>query len=253
MNSLPLCLASQEPRFHYPDVTSYVDYPISESELFLDDWFDPASSRDAPLPARSWDAHSSLSRRLLGHTISSDSFLIESARVASASVTVIGLQFPFLAFCKQVISRRNLLIEIASHLNFSIDDISHGYTIPDSVSTSQASAFQGFARYYASVLSLLDIYNTIDNHCPVQQAMMSDWRKHVSEFPQSRIRSMFGITKDEAFQDEATIVLLKVQELSRRGRMIQRLKNALTEAHNNGFYIVFDTLTLAPHSVSDFL
>src|SRR5207249_12214336 len=59
------------------------------------------------------------------------------------------------------------------------------------------------------------------------------------------IRDEYNYPKKKGIKDECSRLLEASTMKSRRGFAIQRLMNAMRQAHADGWFIVFDTLTLA--------
>src|SRR5262245_65782375 len=70
-------------------------------------------------------------------------------------------------------------------------------------------------------------------------------RKLAAERPLKDIRDEFNYPKKKGIKDECSRLLEASTMKSRRGFAIQRLMNAMRQAHADGWFIVFDTLTLA--------
>src|SRR5436305_15327570 len=66
-----------------------------------------------------------------------------------------------------------------------------------------------------------------------------------SERPLKDIRDEYNYPKKKGIKDECSRLLEASTMKSRRGFAIQRLMNAMRQAHADGWFIVFDTLTLA--------
>src|SRR5882724_9543514 len=61
----------------------------------------------------------------------------------------------------------------------------------------------------------------------------------------TNIRDEYNYPKKKGIKDECSRLLEASTMKSRRGFAIQRLMNAMRQAHADGWFIVFDTLTLA--------
>src|SRR5438477_13120763 len=70
-------------------------------------------------------------------------------------------------------------------------------------------------------------------------------RKLAAERPLKDSRDEYNYTKKKGIKDECSRLLEASTMNSRRGFAIQRLMNAMRQAHADGWFIVFDTLTLA--------
>src|SRR5207249_10321568 len=68
--------------------------------------------------------------------------------------------------------------------------------------------------------------------------------KLAAERPLKDIRDEYNYPKKKGIKDECSRLLEASTMKSRRGFAIQRLMNAMRQAHADGWFIVFDTLTL---------
>src|SRR5436305_463221 len=75
--------------------------------------------------------------------------------------------------------------------------------------------------------------------------MPSSARKKNAERPLKDIRDEYNYPKKKGIKDECSRLLEASPMNSRRGFAIQRLMNAMRQAHADGWFIVVDTLTLA--------
>src|SRR5437868_14176514 len=66
------------------------------------------------------------------------------------------------------------------------------------------------------------------------------------------IRDEYNYTKKKGIKDECSRLLEASTMKSRRGFAIQRLMNEMRQAHADGWFIVFDTLTLADDRLEAF-
>lgn len=110
------------------------------------------------------------------------------------------------------------------------------------------------------VLAQLDIYNTID-HTPsgclefdakYGESPSKVLRRYIKNNPARDVLERFGVPKRSSPMDEARAMLVRAQAGSRRSFMIQRIHNEMQLRHSQGWFVVFDTLTLAPDRLSDF-
>src|SRR5206468_12982816 len=69
-------------------------------------------------------------------------------------------------------------------------------------------------------------------------------RKLAAERPLKDIRDEYNYPKKKGIKDECSRLLEASTMKSRRGFAIQRLMNAMRQSHPDGWFIVFDTLTL---------
>src|SRR5699024_11763033 len=70
-------------------------------------------------------------------------------------------------------------------------------------------------------------------------------RKLSAERPLKDIRDEYNYPKKKGIKDDCARLLEDSTMKSRRGFAIQRLMNAMRQAHADGWFIVFDTLSLA--------
>src|SRR5438270_6329496 len=73
-----------------------------------------------------------------------------------------------------------------------------------------------------------------------------------AERPLKDIRDEYNYPKKKGIKDECSRLLEASTMKSRRGFAIQRLMNAMRQAHADGWFIVFDTLTLADDRLEAF-
>src|SRR5262249_41995963 len=78
------------------------------------------------------------------------------------------------------------------------------------------------------------------------------YRKLAAERPLKDIRDEYNYPKKKGIKDECSRLLEASTMKSRRGFAIQRLMNAMRQAHADGWFIVFDTLTLADDRLEAF-
>src|SRR5438093_663782 len=78
------------------------------------------------------------------------------------------------------------------------------------------------------------------------------FRKLAAERPLKDIRDEYNYPKKKGIKDECSRLLEASTMKSRRGFAIQRLMNAMRQAHADGWFIVFDTLTLADDRLEAF-
>lgn len=122
-------------------------------------------------------------------------------------------------------------------------------------------------RYFvADVIAQLDINNTIDNPIPTppdwanrvfmderyKETVVKTWQHYIQSTTIKAFRARHDIAKAPGIKDLASNMLVKGTYASRRTQYNQRLHNAIDLAHNNGWYLVFDTLTLAPDKINAF-
>lgn len=116
------------------------------------------------------------------------------------------------------------------------------------------------------VQAQLDIYNTIDtlphgcldfglkyrdkNGKPRSPSAVL--RSYMSGTPAKDLRAEYDLHTPASPLDEARALLIKAQAGSRRSYMLQRIHNQLQLAHRDGWFIIFDTLTLDPDRLRAF-
>src|SRR3546814_344641 len=111
-----------------------------------------------------------------------------------------------------------------------------------------------------NVLPRLDINKTIDHRNEGDQKRFLENEKTVKQFcrkltaerPLKDIREEYNYPKSKGINDECSRLLEACTMKSRRGFAIQRLMNAMRQAHADGWFIVFDTLTLADDRLEAF-
>src|SRR5205085_849929 len=104
-----------------------------------------------------------------------------------------------------------------------------------------------------NVLPQLDTNNTIDHRPEGDEKWFLEHEKTVTQFccklaaerRLKEIRDESHYPKKKGVKDECSRLLEASTMKSRRGFAIQRLMNAMRQAHADGWFIVFDTLTLA--------
>ncbi len=104
-----------------------------------------------------------------------------------------------------------------------------------------------------NVLPQLDINNTIDHRPEGDEKWFLENEKTVTQFcrklaaerPLKDIRDEYNYPKKIGIRDECSRLLEASTMKSRRGFAIQRLMNAMRQAHADGWFFFFDTLTLA--------
>src|SRR5699024_446108 len=111
-----------------------------------------------------------------------------------------------------------------------------------------------------NVLPQLDINNTIDHRPEGDEKWFLENEKTVTQFcrklaaerPLKDIRDEYNYPKKKGIKDESSRLLEASTMKSRRGFAIQRVMNAMRQAHADGWFIVFDTLTLADDRLEAF-
>src|SRR5258708_8469142 len=106
----------------------------------------------------------------------------------------------------------------------------------------------------------LDINNTIDDRPEADEKWFLEnentvtqfCRKLAAERPLKDIRDQYNYPKKKGIKDECSRLLEASTMKSRRGFAIQRLMNPMRQAHADGWFIVFDTLTWADDRLEAF-
>src|SRR5258708_5660607 len=106
----------------------------------------------------------------------------------------------------------------------------------------------------------LDIKNSINHRREGDEKWFLEKEKTVTQFcskqaaerPIKDIRDEYNYPKKKGIKDECSRLLEASTMKSRRGFAIQRLMNAMRQAHADGWFIVFDTLTLADDRLEAF-
>src|SRR5699024_6640637 len=104
-----------------------------------------------------------------------------------------------------------------------------------------------------NVLTQLDIHNTIDHRHEGDEKWLLENEKTITQFcrnlaaerPLKDIRDAYTNPNKKGIKDEYRRLLEASTMKSRRGFAIQCLMNAMRQAHADGWFIVFDSLTLA--------
>src|SRR5258707_684733 len=104
-----------------------------------------------------------------------------------------------------------------------------------------------------NVLRQLDINHTIDHRPEEDEKLVVENEKTVTQFcrklaaerPLKDIRDEYNYPKKKGIKDECSRLLEASTMKSRRGFAIQRLMNAILHANADGWFIFFDSLTLA--------
>src|SRR5205823_14443921 len=105
-----------------------------------------------------------------------------------------------------------------------------------------------FALFFFHAAATTDIYTlSLHDALPIlenEKTVTQFCRKLAAERPLKDIRDEYNYPKKKGIKDECSRLLEASTMKSRRGFAIQRLMNAMRQAHADGWFIVFDTLTL---------
>src|SRR5690606_41696639 len=85
-----------------------------------------------------------------------------------------------------------------------------------------------------------------------EKSVTQSCRNLAAERPLKDIRDEYNYPTKKGIKDECSRLLEACTMKSRRGFAIQRLMNAMRQAHADGWFIVFDTLTLADDRLEAF-
>src|SRR5579864_5541583 len=177
-------------------------------------------------------------------------------------------QSPMLRFHKQMDNRIKLLEEILffrmqgvefDNGDMYVDGHKAASDVRDEFVSVTEKLMDELAQCY-NVLPQLDINNTIDHRPEGDEKWFLENEKTVTQFcrklaaerPLKDIRDEYNYPKKKGIKDECSRLLEASTMKSRRGFAIQRLMNAMRQAHADGWFIVFDTLTLADDRLEAF-
>src|SRR6476646_3460503 len=194
---------------------------------------------------------------------------IEALKPAIEACVISTLsQSPMLGFHKQMDNRIKLLEEILSfrmqgvefdNVDMYVDGHKAASDVRDEFVSVTEKLLDELAQCY-NVLPQLDINNTID-HRPEgdekwflenETTVTQFCRKLAAERPLKAIRDEYNYPEKKGIKDECSRLLEASTMKSRRGFAIQRLMNAMRQAHADGWFLVFDTLTLADDRLEAF-
>src|SRR5271165_5969400 len=194
-----------------------------------------------------------------------DYFDFERIEALKPAIEACGIstlsQSPMLGFHKQMDNRIKLLEEILSFRmpgvafdngDMYVDGHKAASEVRDEFVYVTEKLMDALAQCY-NVLPQLDINNTIDHRPEGDEKWFLENEKTVTQFcrklaaerPLKDIRDEYNYPKKKGIKDECSRLLEASTMKSRRGFAIQRLMNAMRQAHADGWFIVFDTLTLA--------
>src|SRR5207245_2043383 len=175
------------------------------------------------------------------------------------SLTIIS-QYCLFGFLKKMDNRIKMLEVILffsmqgvafDNGNMYVDGHKAASDVRDEFVSVTAKLMDELAQCY-NVLPQLDINNTIDHRPEGDEKWFLENEKTVTQFcrklaaerPLKDIRDEYNYPKKKGIKDECSRLLEASTMKSRRGFAIQRLMNAMRQAHADGWFIVFDTLTL---------
>src|SRR5882724_12530818 len=155
-------------------------------------------------------------------------------------------QSPMLGFHKQMDNRIKLLEEILSFRMQGVEFANgHMYVDAHKAASDVRDEFVSLTEKFMdelaqcyNVLPQLDINNTIDHRPEGDEKWFLENEKTVTQFCRK-------LAAERRLKDKCSRLLEASTMKSRRGFAIQRLMNAMRQAHADGWFIVFDTLTLA--------
>src|SRR5437773_817291 len=202
-----------------------------------------------------------------------DYFDFERIEALKPAIEACGIstlsQSPMLGFHKQMDNRIKLLEEILSFRmqgvefdngDMYVDGHKAASDVRDEFVSVTEKLMDELAQCY-NVLPQLDINNTIDHRPEGDEKWFLENEKTVTQFcrklaaerPLKDIRDEYNYPKKKGIKDECSRLLEASTMKSRRGFAIQRLMNAMRQAHADGWFIVFDTLTLADDRLEAFM
>src|SRR5216683_578074 len=194
-----------------------------------------------------------------------DYFDFERIEALKPAIEACGIstlsQSPMLGFHKQMDNRIKLLEEILSFRmqgvefdngDMYVDGHKAASDVRDEFVSVTEKLMDELAQCY-NVLPQLDINNTIDHRPEGDEKWFLENEKTVTQFcrklaaerPLKDIRDEYNYPKKKGIKDECSRLLEASTMKSSRGFAIQRLMNAMRQAHADGWFIVFDTHTLA--------
>ena len=146
-------------------------------------------------------------------------------------------RLPYVQMYKQSLKRYSLLSEIRSY-----------HDAMGSFTPEMQLIYRKHSEFVSFVVASLDINNTADH----RTNLVADWAKYIKLNPENTLRSELRYEKPPRFDDMATQTLKRAQMKSRAAYQKQRIQNEIAWAHENGWYMVFDTLTLADWHLNKF-
>src|SRR5882724_10946234 len=186
-----------------------------------------------------------------------DYFDFERIEALKPAIEACGIstlsQSPMLGFHKQMDNRIKLLEEILSFRmqgvafdngDMYVDGHKAASDVRDEFVSVTEKLMDELAQCY-NVLPQLDINNTIDHRPEGDEKWFLENEKTVTQFCRK-------LAAERPIKDECSRLLEASTMKSRRGFAIQRLMNAMRQAHADGWFIVFDTLTLADDRLEAF-
>src|SRR5712675_219400 len=201
-----------------------------------------------------------------------DYFDFERIEALKPAIEACGIstlsQSPMLGFHKQMDNRIKLLEEILSFRmqgvefdngDMYVDGHKAASDVSDEFVYVTEKLMDELTQCY-NVLPQRDINNTIDHRPEGDEKWFLENEKTVTQFcrklaaerPLKDIRDEYNYPKKKGITDECSRLLEASTMKSRRGFAIQRLMNAMRQAHADGWFIVFDTLTLADDRLEAF-
>lgn len=197
-----------------------------------------------------------------------------------STVSMAGLtRFQSVRIWRQVLARRKVLNRIGEQMFDVFKGLGYGeHMNPEYRESFLALSDRIVAHddFCAEVLSLLDINNAIDR--PVEAGLSSHhslsfnipctgcfevnegypvakaWNEYYKKFKQEDLWKFVSgfVTKQPGIADEAALQLIKTTYAARRALVMARLQWELRKRHEQGWYIIFDTLTIAPDRAEAF-
>src|SRR5665809_111437 len=170
-------------------------------------------------------------------------------------------QSPMLGFHKQMDNRIKLLEEILSFRmqgvefdngDMYVDGHKAASDVRDEFVSVTEKLMDELAQCY-NVLPQLDMDNSIDLRREWDEKWFVENEKTVSQFcrklaaerPLKDIRDEYNYPKKKGIKDECSSLLEASTMTSRKGFAIQRLMNAMRQAHTDGQFLIFHNNTLS--------
>lgn len=158
--------------------------------------------------------------------------------------------------------RERSLYENVRHELDSLYQFSKDTSVYDPEQQWFAERFDSLQQELDTVLlasSHLDYCNAIDQTPFPELSACSDtadfeslFREYLRKFPQNQRREYYNFPKMRAKKDTASEMLVRMTRASRRQYYIQRIQNAMRQAHHAGWFMCFDTITLDGACLRDF-
>lgn len=204
---------------------------------------------------------------------SSSDFSLHVAEMVERVGYSAGRYVPGLGAYIDVNARLNTLLEVRKYYGGRFGDLDkpefkQGYRVReawqfDDVSDGERADRLAFSRSVDSKLAVLDNQisglmswrSRLDRNNTIDQRpdWLSDFRRYQREWPVRRIFSEYGFARGVGSMDIWAQILREGLQASRHSEYISRLDNEIACAVRAGWFLVFDTLTIAPDREAAFL